>query len=162
MAGVRIPPELLAMMLRGVSVIAASHDAQLRPSLMRAVGSALAPDGSTVTIYLVREQSRQLLQDLAAGGRLAVVFSEPSTHRSVQLKAARTQLRDAAPQDAPVLARYLASMEREIEILGHSAPFARAMLAHRLEQVVAVSFVPEQAFEQTPGPRAGANLGAPA
>jgi hypothetical protein len=162
MAGVRIPAELLAMMVRGVSVIAASHDAQLRPSLMRAVGSAVAADGSDITIYLVREQSRQLLQDVAAGGRLAVVFSEPSTHRSVQLKAARAQLRDATPQDAAVLARYLASMEHEIECVGHSAPFARAMLAHRLEQVVAVRFVPEQAFEQTPGPRAGTKLGTPA
>ena len=32
------------------------------------------------------------------------------------------------------------------------------MLAHRHEELVAVSFAPEQAFEQTPGPRAGTRL----
>jgi hypothetical protein len=33
------------------------------------------------------------------------------------------------------------------------------MLAHTLDDVVAVRFTPEQAFDQTPGPRAGATLG---
>jgi hypothetical protein len=32
------------------------------------------------------------------------------------------------------------------------------MLAHRLEDVVAVSFAPALAFDQTPGPRAGSPL----
>ena len=30
---------------------------------------------------------------------------------------------------------------------------------HRLEDLVAVSFVPEEAYDQTPGPRAGSALG---
>jgi hypothetical protein len=58
-----------------------------------------------------------------------------------------------------VLARYLASMEHEIQRVGYSAALARAMLSHRLEDVVAVTFTPEHAFEQTPGPRAGSPLG---
>ena len=32
------------------------------------------------------------------------------------------------------------------------------MLAHRLDDLVAISFAPEQAFDQTPGPKAGAPL----
>ena len=34
----------------------------------------------------------------------------------------------------------------------------RAMLAHRLDDLVAVSFTPAQAFDQTPGPQAGVPL----
>lgn len=159
MTAVRLPPDFVAMMKRGVSVIVGSHDAQLRPSIMRAVGSRIEADGGAITVFLSRPQSRQLLQDLAAGGSIAVVFSEPSTHRTVQLKASRVSQRPAAPEDAAALAGYLASMEIEIQAVGFRPELTRAMLAHRLQEVMAVGFVPEQAFDQTPGPRAGAPIG---
>ena len=85
--------ELLAMIERGVSVIVGSLDAQLRPSVMRAVGSSVGPGEGEITVYLSRPQSRQLVQDIAATGHIAVVFSEPSTHRTLQLKASRAQAR---------------------------------------------------------------------
>ena len=150
--------DVLAMMRRGVSVIVSSRDAALRPSIMRAVGSDVAADGSRITVYLARSQAGQLLQDIASTGWLAVVFSEPSTHRSVQLKSSQAALRPAQQADRPVLAVYLAAMEQEIAKVGFAAPLTRALLAHRLEDLVAVDFAPEQAFDQTPGPRAGRQL----
>lgn len=156
---IQLPPDLVAMMARGVSVIVGSRDARLRPSIMRAVGSRVDAGGQSITVFLARKQSRQLLQDLAATGQLAVVFSEPSTHRSVQLKASRVDMRAAEAGDVPVLQAYLRSMEHELGQIGFDVSVARAVLAHRLEDVVAVRFVPEQAFEQTPGPRAGAAFG---
>ena len=155
---VPLPPDLVAMMARGVSVIVASHDAALRPNLMRAVGSRIEEEGA-ITVYLARRQSRQVVQDLAATGHIAVVFSEPSTHRSVQLKATRVEMRSAEAQDTPFLERYREAMEREIQQVGFAPPLTRAMLAHRLDDLVAVRFTPEQAFDQTPGPRAGTPLG---
>jgi len=159
MAAVQIPPELVAMMARGVSVIVASRDAALRPSVMRAVGSQVEAGGTRLTVFLARGQSRQLLQDIAATGRIAVVFSAPSTHQTVQVKASRADIRKARAEDAPLLAAYLAAMEHEIQCVGFPPPVTRAMLAHRLDDLVAVSFAPEQAFDQTPGPRAGTPLG---
>lgn len=146
------------MMMRGVSVIVGSRDAARRPSIMRAVGSDVRPDGSAVTVYLARSQSRQLLQDIAATGHVAVVFSEPASHRTVQLKSTHASVRPASEADGAVLARYLASMEHEIQRVGYPVSVARTMLAHRLDDVVAVSFVPELAYDQTPGPRAGSPL----
>jgi hypothetical protein len=154
-----LPADFLAMMTRGVSVIVGSRDARMQPSLMRAVGSKVEPDGDEITVYLVRAQSRQLIQDIAATGHLAVVFCEPASHRTVQVKASRAQLRQATPEDAPVLARYLESMEHEIQCVGYPPEMTRAMLAHQLDDVVAVSLRPEQAFDQTPGPKAGCALG---
>lgn len=150
--------EHLAMIDRGVSTIVASHDASQRPSLMRAVGAAITPDGTRITVYLNRPACGQLLADLQATGHIAVVFSEPFSHRAVQVKAGRAELRAAGPADAPVLARYLASMEHELSQVGFGPRYTRIMLGHRLDDVVAVSFSPEQAFDQTPGPKAGASL----
>lgn len=156
-----LSPEHIAMVDRGVSVIVASRDAALRPSVMRGVGSAISADGTQVTVYLRRSQSRQLLQDIEAGGGLAVVFSEPPTHRTLQLKARTATLCPASPADLPLLQRYLTSMQHELAQVGYGPEFAAAMLCAPLEDVVAVGFIPEQAFDQTPGPRAGTPLGAP-
>ena len=159
MSTARLPPDLVAMMARGVSVIVGSRDQALRPSLMRAVGSRIEAGGQDITVFLSRRQSRQVIQDIAATGHIAVVFSEPSTHRTVQVKASQARMRNAADADQPALEAYLRSMEHEIAQVGFPPPLTRAMLAHKLEDLVAVSFTPEQAFDQTPGPRAGARLG---
>lgn len=156
--GALLPPDFLAMMERGVSVIAGSCDAQGRPSVMRALGSILEGGGRTVTVFLSRRQSRQLLLDVQSSGRIAVVFSQPSSHRTVQLKATGVVIRNAHEDDLPVLARYLESMEYEIAQAGFPPRVTRAMLAWDLDDLVAVSFEPSQAFDQTPGPRAGAAL----
>ncbi|MDP3799540.1 MAG: hypothetical protein Q8R06_20750 [Polaromonas sp.] len=153
-----LPPALLAMMDKGVSVIVSACSLDMRPSIMRAVGSAIAPGGHSITVYLSRRQSRQLIQDIASTGRIAVVFSEPSSHRTVQVKAAAARIRCAEASDEPALERYVASMEKEIERVGYEPVFTRAMLARRLEDLVAISFEPAQAFDQTPGPKAGAPL----
>lgn len=49
-------------------------------------------------------------------------------------------------------------MEGQLAHVGIRAEQTRAMLAHQLADVVAVSFVPEQAYDQTPGPKAGSQL----
>jgi hypothetical protein len=153
-----LPPDLLALMQRGVSVNVASRDAALRPSVMRAVGSHVTSDGGTITVYLSRRQAGQLVQEVDATGHITAVFSEPASHRTVQVKATRAALRNAEAADEPLLAKYLTSMEHEIQRVGYAPALTRVMLAHRLDELVAISFEPEQAFDQTPGPKAGARL----
>lgn len=155
-----LSPELIAMIDKGVSVIVASRDASLRPSLMRAVGSSIEPDGSVITVYLARSQSVQLLQDMAASGRIAVVFSSPSTHRSVQVKGTSISGRAATASDLPVLQRYMQAMEYEICSIGYRVELVHGMLAYELDDLTAISFRPTEAFDQTPGPRAGTPIAA--
>ncbi|MBS0429652.1 MAG: hypothetical protein JSR41_20415 [Proteobacteria bacterium] len=153
-----LSPDHIALIDKGVSAIVASRDAALRPSLMRAVGATISPDGRQVTVFVSRSQSRQLLLDIAATGEVAVVFSQPLSHRTVQLKGRRATLRPAGDADVPTLRRYLASMEEEIGAVGFGPAFVRAMFAHRIEDLVAIGFAPDEAYDQTPGPRAGTAL----
>lgn len=158
-AAVRLPDDFAAIIAKGVSCIVGSRDAQLRPSLMRAVGSRLGANGQEITVFLSRPHSRQLLLDIAATGHVAAVFSQPSTHRTIQLKSTRAVLRNATPEDVPDMARCEASLDQELQAIGYESGLAGVLLAHRLEDLVAVTFVPEQAFDQTPGPQAGARIG---
>lgn len=150
--------EHIAMVNKGVSAIVSSCDTQLRPNLMRAMGSSITPDGRMVTVYVSRQQSRQLLLDVAATGRIAVVFSEPLSHRTVQLKASQVRIRSAHGIDEPLLLRYRDAMTRELAKVGLAASFAHAMFDWQLHDLVAISFEPQEAYNQTPGPRAGIAL----
>ena len=146
------------MMARGVSVIVSSCGHDLTPSLMRAVGSQVSPQGERITVFLNRQQSTQLLRDVASTGRVAVVFSEPHSHRTVQVKSSHARLREITPDDAPALQRYLEAMQGELDRIGFAPDFAAAMLAHRFDDLSAIEFTPSQAFDQTPGPHAGQPL----
>jgi hypothetical protein len=143
------------MMVRGVSVIVSASDLNLVPSVMRAVGSQIGGSGERITVFLNRSQSAQLLHNVAVTDRLAVVFSQPSTHRTLQLKARGVRIREAALDDVPALDRYLDSMKAELGRIGIAPSLVSAMLAHQLDDVVALEFTPDEAFDQTPGPRAG-------
>lgn len=157
---VSFPPDHLAMMERGVSAIVASASRTLVPSVMRAVGYRLAPGATEITVYLTRSHSRQLLQDVADTGRVTVVFSEPSSHCTVQVKSSCARVVPAGDDAAAVTQRYRVAMEHELDRVGFPREFAQAMLAHEPDDVVAIHLVPEVAFDQTPGPRAGMTLGA--
>ena len=146
------------MMARGVSVIVSSCSLDFVPSVMRAVGCEVSPRGDLITVFLNRPQSRQLLHDVASSGRVAVVFSEPFSHRTVQVKSERVRLREAREGDKPSLLRYLEAMQRELGRIGFGPEFAAAMLGHRFEDLTAIELQPSQAFDQAPGPRAGEPL----
>lgn len=144
---------------RGISAIVASRDEAHHPSLMRAVGTTISADGTRVTVYLNRRTSEQLLHDLANQRPIAVVFSEPSSNRTLQLKAGRVDhLRPAVAADTPLLQRYLQAMEGQLSKIGFPPPCTRTMLAHEPGDVVAVEFTPELAYDQTPGAQAGSPL----
>ncbi|WP_193353136.1 pyridoxamine 5'-phosphate oxidase family protein [Alicycliphilus denitrificans] len=98
-----LSPENIALVAGGVSAIVASRDAQLRPSVMRAVGSRIRADGRRITVFLRRSQSQLLLADIAATGHIAVVFSDPPSHRTVQVKATAALQRALRPADEPAL-----------------------------------------------------------
>ena len=93
-----------------------------------------------------------------------ITQSSPSTHRSVQVKGTGINGRAATADDLPLLMRYRQAMEYEICSIGYRLEFLHAMLAFELEDLVAISFTPAQAFDQTPGPKAGSQIvqGAPA
>lgn len=153
-----LSPAHIALVDGGISAIVASRDARLRPSLMRAVGTQISPDGTRITVYLRPSQSRQLLADLAAGGPIAVVFSDPPSNHTLQLKAGGARIRPAEPGDQAVLRRYLVAMQHCVGQVGYGPDYVAAMLSAPPQDLVAVEFTPEAAFEQTPGPRAGTPL----
>jgi len=145
----------------GVGIVVASRDARLLASVGRAVGCRVERDAARVTVFLVPSENGALLEDIRASGRIAVVFSQPSSHRTVQFKGADACERDVEPQDLAALSAYADALDAELASIGFGNGYARALIAHAPGDLVGVGFTVSEGFVQTPGPRAGDPLETP-
>jgi hypothetical protein len=154
-----IGPEQAALLEGHVSMIVGSRDAQLRPHVTRSLGCRLDADRRRATVLLPRDAGAQVIADLQANGRIAVVASQPTTNRTLQIKGSDATLRPCSAQDEALADEHLAGFIEEIGRLGFSPEVARTIHGHA-SGMVAVAFTVTEAFEQTPGPQAGAPLNA--
>jgi len=154
-----IGPEHAALIRRRVSIIVGSRDERNRPHVMRAVGCRLAEDLRRITVFMPPSSSAHVIADLRANGLIAVVFSEPSSNRTVQFKGMDAVVEPIAPGDELAVDRYLGNFIDEIAQLGFPADVAQTILRRgEGDDLVAVHFTPSAGFEQTPGPTAGQAL----
>jgi len=147
-----------AFIQSGVSVVAASRDGQNTPTLARAIACRVTADRRRVKIFLSRSQSGTLLDDVRANRTLAVVFCQPSTHRTIQLKSLDAVVVELAPGDAERMAEHARLVIADLKLLGYGDTLLHAAFGHVMDDVTAVAFTPSEAFTQTPGPGAGARL----
>jgi hypothetical protein len=150
--------EHAAFIQGGVSILAAARDAANAPKLARAVGCRVSPDRQRVRVLLSAAQAAGALAAVRATGAIAVGFNEPSTHRAFQLKGTDAVVSGVEPGDLETATHYVDAVAADICRLGWSSAFARALVAFDPAELVAVAFTPSAAFDQTPGPRAGARL----
>ena len=111
-------------------------------------------------VFLATARAQALLRDLRAGGPIAVVFTRPLTHETVQLKAAGARITPVTRADRRIMREYDAAFFAEIVALGFDSNFTRGLASGAAADAVTVSFEPSAAYEQTPGPRAGHRLAA--
>ena len=147
-----------AFIRSGVMVSLASRDARHVPSVARALGCRIAPDRRSVTAFLDASQCAALLRDVCDTRAIAAVFSQPSTHRTIQLKGADAASGPIEPGDIALIDGNCAALVKDMGPAGYDEAFVRTLLAYAPADLVAVTFTPTAAFAQTPGPQAGKPL----
>lgn len=160
------PPVILdaesaAFIVAGVSINASSARPGALPNLARATGCRVAPDRRSARIFLAATPGAALLDDVRGNGLIAVVFSQPSTHRTIQLKASNARVVPLETGDDEIVRRYIDSFLADLIPLGYPGNVIRTLLACDPDDLVAVEFSPSSAFLQTPGPNAGQVLRGP-
>jgi len=141
----------------GVSVIVASFNTELMADVVRGCGCRVSRDRRQVTVLVEPSRAGTLLDDVVANGMVAVVFSQPSTHRTIQLKGSDARIVTVTPADRAVAARHLAAWKEELSSMGYTPELAGAVRG-AAERIAAIRFTPCAAFQQTPGPGAGQRL----
>lgn len=143
---------------RGISMCVATCDRNNVPTLVRATGCRVAEDRLSVTVFVSAIQAAPVLDCLRGDGAIAVVFSEPTTHRTVQLKGKGAVIGTPTSEDLELICRYRAAFAQELRPLGFDAMPVQTLLAFPPEEIVSITFAPVAAYSQTPGPKAGEPL----
>jgi hypothetical protein len=146
----------------GVSIVAASGSSEKVPMIARATGCRVTADRRKVTLLISSSQAGMLLDAARSTGRIAVVFSQPSTHITIQLKGGDAKLSPVRSGDAALMERYARAFCADLEPLGYAEDLIRALVWCAPEDLAAITFSPDKAFLQTPGPQAGESLRKPA
>jgi len=144
-----------ALLGRGVAIVAATREADLRPEIARGWGPAVGADGMTVRLCLGDPPGSRVRRNLEDNGAIAATFSRPTTYRGVQLKGTVTALGEPTEEDRERVRGHVAAFVDEVTQVGVAPGMAIRFLDDRL---FAVTFEIREVYDQTPGPRAGAAL----
>jgi hypothetical protein len=147
-----------AFITRGISISVSSCGADLMPSVARGIGCRVSKDRHSVSVLVSKIQAAELLAHVRERGVIAVAFSEPATHRTIQLKGVDAGVVDASADDVLQAALYCDSFTHELSHLGFDARVVRTLLACVPHDMARITFTPNAAFSQTPGPHAGQAL----
>lgn len=153
-----IDDEHAAFMQSGVSISLAACSPENMPCAARAYGCRLSDHHRRLTVLLWRTQAAPLTDYIRQTGKVAVVFSFPPTHRTMQFKGSNATIADGSDLDRQVASNYREAFVQVLVQLGYEERLMRAFLACPPDDIAAVTFTVEAAYTQTPGPQAGGPL----
>lgn len=156
LAGGVLAGELAAFCESGISVVVGTRRADGWPVPVHARGCRV--DGATLRVLVQRSEGGPVLDALVARAGVAVTFSRPADHRSIQLKALRAEVQAVEAADVAHVERQLAAYRDALAAVGYLPSFLVSFTAHDAADLAAIVFRPEEAFVQTPGPGAGSAL----
>lgn len=150
-----LPAEVASFIQAGPSITVAGRDERLVPSIAKGVGCKVSADRRQVTVLVFADAAEAVARDIAHNRQIAVVFSQPSTNSTVQLKGRDAAAVPTTPADVAIVRRHLALFAADLTKLGWNAEYVQAVFWHDPAQLMAIRFSADDAFAQTPGPGAG-------
>jgi len=144
--------ELVEFMEGGVSLLVGSRDGALRPTSARGFGVEIDAASGTATVFLAAAGAALTLGNLRENGQIALTFSRPVDHRSLQVKGSVLSITETDERQRGVQDRYFSLFCEGLVWSGLREHLLRRI---RYYPSYAVSFRIESMFDQTPGPGAG-------
>ena len=154
----RIDDELKSYLESGPSVVVGTRDAGLVPEITRAWGPRVSEDRRSVSVCVPLATSAKTLANLASNGRIALSCALPTNIKAVQLKGACIETTEPDAADLAAVEQHREVFAARNERIGVPRHMVELLWRRELETsqvLVKIRFVPEQTFDQTPGPNAG-------
>ena len=126
--------------------------------MARGLGCIVSDDRRKVKILFHPEQAAELLEDVRSQGVIAVVFSEPPTHITLQLKGSDARIVETPPGAEQLRDSHVEDFANIVMPMGFSPALIRGAIGGTLVMPSAVEFTLDSVYEQTPGAKAGARL----
>lgn len=154
-----LPPEWLPHFANGVSHRIGSCTAAGEPRICIALAADVLDDGR-VLVLLGARTGRDVLAAVRETGQVALVLSQPMSHRTLHLKGSDAEVAAAQPAHAALLGTRLDSFVDALAPFGFCREqVASTWYAVRDNGLMTVRFTATGAWNQTPGPGAGEAVG---
>jgi hypothetical protein len=137
------------------TILVGTRDAHLMPEITRGWGPTILPDRRTIDLCISLSAGAKTLENLRDQEEIAVTFHQTVNYKTVQLKGRFVESGDLTPQDWESFERQKNVLTEQAKI--HGIPLKIGLRILPLDPV-RIRFAVQQAFEQTPGPRAGSRL----
>lgn len=145
--------ELRGFLCLGVSLLVATRDPKMAPTITRC-GAARLDDDGLVRVAVPLPEGTRALADLDGTSVIALTAARPTTYRTLQVKG-RDARRLEWPGHERIAAAHRSAFVAEVTALGLPRPVAAGMWSRRF---ATIAFTPHEIFDQTPGPSAGLTL----
>ena len=156
-----ISDELKAFLQGPVSVLVGTRDSRRVPEITRAWGPSVSSDRKSISLCVPLATSYKTLDNLEGNGAIAVIFALPTNYLSYQAKGRYLASGEPDVADLAMVDRHREAFVAVNEGLGLARRHIETLWKAETETAAAlvkIRFVPEQLFDQTPGPRAGRGL----
>lgn len=149
--------EVVAFIESGLSIVVGVVGPEGRALTGRALAARVMPD-ATIRLIYAEEGNDAVTATATSGGPIAVTFSAPLSHRTLQIKGFSSRQEDLGPEDEASTRKQTDAFAAILGTVGHSPAFVQAFTDYRSSPLWVLSFPVQEAFEQTPGPGAGRSL----
>ena len=136
----------------------ATADSHNRPAVTRAYGCRVDTVSNNLTVFVSSMNNQIIFDNIRANGAIAVVFSRPTTHQTLQFKGTNAEVVAIEVSDLELIRDYRESMVEELQGIGFPLAFIHSLVPSIEGIDTAIRFTPENAFSQTPGPQAGKKI----
>jgi hypothetical protein len=153
-----ISDDLKALIEGPVSVLVGTRDSRLVPEITRAWGPKVSEDRRSVSLCVPLATSGKTLDNLEANGRIAVAFTHPANYKTFQLKGRHAKVAESDSADLAAVERHRDAFATVNAPMGQPRAVVEAFWKAEIETsavLVKILFMPEEVFDQTPGPGAG-------
>jgi len=156
-----LPEDVKAFIERGASVMVGTRDSELVPELVRAWGPRISDDRTGVSVCVAIAAGARTIDNLRDNSRVAVTFALPADSNAIQLWGRCTGTGRPLRDDLIAVRQHREAFAQLNMGLGVPLAFVEALWQRELAgspDMVAIRFLVEQIFNQTPGPGAGSPL----
>lgn len=152
----RLPAEWADLLISGASYRLGSCTRDGRPELCRGLAAQMRGDGC-IEVLVPTEAGAPVLEAMRESGHIALVAGMPQSHRALHLKGHDAHEVPLRPEHGPLFERCRDGFFLQVEPFGFTRDQLMAVWFDiPLDQLSCICFTPSGAWDQSPGPGAGA------
>ena len=155
MAIAQLSEEHIEFLTGGVFTYAAAASSALVPDIAVVAASFIDPVTNRIRIAVDAVQSETLLALLSATQKVAVVFSDPISLKTFQLKGHDVKVGPTSAHDLPEIEHQIALKNERLAQIDFGEPYGSTYHHCDLQKMVFIHFTITEWYDQTPGPNAG-------